>query len=56
MNRDQLRKVIADAVGNPASGSVAGVIDTITDAVDSAINTKPKAEKRVVEPDETRDA
>jgi hypothetical protein len=54
MTRDQLRKVIGDAVGNPAAGSVAAALDDIADAVDQAINTKPKAEKRVVEPDETR--
>jgi hypothetical protein len=54
MNRDQLRKVIADSVGNPASGSVHDVIDDITAAVDSALNGKPKAEKRIVEPAETR--
>ena len=54
MNREQLRSVIAGAVGNPSSGTIADAIDTITDAVDKAINVKPKAEKRVVEPDETR--
>lgn len=54
MNREQLRTVIADAVGNPSSGTVADAIDTITDAVDKAINGKPKTEKRIVEPDETR--
>lgn len=54
MTRDQLRKVIGDAVGNPASGSVAAALDEIADAVDQALNAKPKAEKRVVEPDETR--
>lgn len=56
MTREQLRKVIADAVGNPAAGSVAAAIDTIADAVEAALNPKAKAEKRVVEPDEKRDA
>ena len=56
MNREQIRKVVGDAVGNPASGTVASVLDTITDAVDAALNGKPKVEKRVVEPEETRDA
>jgi len=54
MNREQLRTVIADAVGNPNAGAVADAIDTITDAVDKALNPKAKTEKRIVEPDETR--
>lgn len=53
MNRDQLRKVIGDAVGNPASGSVADVLDEITDAVDRAVNTKTTRQTRVIEPQET---
>ena len=55
MNREQLRKVIGDAVGNPAAGAVAQHLDTIADALDEALNTPaPQAEKRVITPDETR--
>lgn len=53
MNRDQLRKVIGDAVGNPSSGSVADVLDEIAAAVDAALNPTAR-EKRVVAPEETR--
>lgn len=56
MNRDQLRKVAADAVGDPSSGPVAAALDVIADAISQALNPKPKMEKRVVEPDENRDS
>ena len=49
MNREQIRKVVADAVGNPASGSVASVLDTLTDAVDAALNAKPNVDKRALD-------
>lgn len=58
MNRDQLRAVIADSVGNPSTGYVAEVIDTIADAVADFLDPpSPKAkgrETRLVTPDETR--
>jgi nucleoid DNA-binding protein len=54
MNREQLHKVISESVGNPNSGPVADAINAITDAVDEALNPKPKIEKRVIEPTETR--
>lgn len=58
MTRDQLRQIIADAVGNPSSGNVHDAIDPITDAVNAALNGKaaPKVETRIVAPEETRDA
>ena len=52
MTKDQLRKIVADSLGNPASGSAVGLIDVVTDAVHEAMN--PKQEKRVIEPTETR--
>ena len=55
MTREQLRTIIDNAAGNPSSGTVADLIDTITDAINDAINTPtPTVEKRVVEPTETR--
>ena len=52
MNRDQLRVIVARAMGDPASGSAIGLIDSITDALDQAIN--PARETRVIAPTETR--
>ena len=54
MTREQLRAVIAASVGDPASGPVAAVLDTIAAAVDGAVNGKK--ETRVTAPIETRDA
>ena len=61
MNRDQLRQVIADSVGDPNTGPVADVIDTITDAVLEAqqptARTEAQArETRVAEEREVRGA
>lgn len=44
MNRDQLRQVIADSVGDPNTGPVADVIDTITDAVLEAQQPQARTE------------
>ena len=52
MNREQLRSIVARAMGDPASGSSIGLIDEITDALDQAIN--PARETRVIAPTETR--
>jgi hypothetical protein len=56
MNRDDIRKIAAQAVGDPSSGTVADALDVIADAIADALNPKPKTEKRVVTPDEVRDA
>ena len=61
MNRDRLRQVIADSVGDPAAGPVAAVIDTITDAVLEAQQPKARTEAqaretRVAEEREVRGA
>ena len=54
MTREQIKKALADSVGNPTSGAVAESLDVMADAVDAALNPKPKTEKRVVQPEETR--
>lgn len=56
MTREQLRIIIDNAAGNPSSGTVADLIDTLTDAINDAINpdTVAVVEKRVTEPTETR--
>ena len=59
MNRDQLRQVIADSVGDPNTGPVADVIDTITDAVLEAQQPQARTEAqaretRITPPVETR--
>ena len=54
MTKDQIAKIVGDAVGNPSSGTVAEVLPAIVDAINDALNPKAKVEKRVVEPDETR--
>jgi len=54
MNRDQLRAVIAASVGDPSSGSVAEVIDTMADALDAALNPPAAVERRVMKAPETR--
>ena len=41
MTREKIRDIIATSVGDPSSGPVAEVIDTITDALDAALNPKP---------------
>lgn len=56
MDKVALRAVVAKSVGDPTAGPVADVLDQIVDAVDAAINPKPKQEQRVVEVAETRDA
>lgn len=62
MNKDQAKKAILDALGNPATGAIVDHLDTIVDAVlGSGEATKqnekastPKKETRVVEISETR--
>lgn len=52
MDRNALRQVIANSVGNPTNGIVADVLDTITDAVCGYLS--PSQETRIMEPTETR--
>ena len=49
MNRDRLRQVIADSVGDPNAGPVADVIDTITDAVLEAQQPQARTEAQARE-------
>lgn len=57
MNREQIRQVIADATGNPSSGTIHDAIDAIADALTKALNptSQTTRETRVTEPTETRD-
>ena len=55
MTRDDLYKIMAQAVGNPASGPVADALQPLADAIDEALRPATVKEKRVVEPTETRE-
>jgi hypothetical protein len=58
--KEQIKKAILDVAGNPVSGVVADLADAWAEAVyalDNPTQLKaavPSAEKRVVEPQETR--
>lgn len=52
MDREQIRAIIANAVGNPTNGIVADAIDQIADALAMAL--APRQETRVTTPAETR--
>jgi hypothetical protein len=54
MNREQIRSIAAQAVGNPDSGAVAEALDVIAEAIDEALNPATPHETRVVQPTETR--
>lgn len=54
MTKDDIAKVIADAVGNPSTGPVRDSIPTIAAAIHAALNPKPAVERRVITPNETR--
>lgn len=61
MNKDQAKKAILDALGNPATGAIVDHLDTIVDAVLGTSETKsktkdatPSKETRIVEVTETR--
>lgn len=61
MNKDQAKKAILDALGNPATGAIVDHLDTIVDAVLGKEESKSKTkdsplnkETRIVEATETR--
>ena len=49
MTKDQIRKAILDALGNPSSGAIVDHLDTIVDAVVGSETPKP-AQKSSPEP------
>jgi len=63
MTKDQIKKCMLDAVGNPGVGSVFQAADKMAQAVYDALNTEVKENKktdkvekeiRITESDETR--
>jgi len=57
--KEDIKKAILATAGNPASGVIKDLADAMADAIYTLDNPKPKAvvpsaEKRVVEPQETR--
>jgi len=60
MTKDELKKCMLDAVGNPGVGAVYEAADKMAQAVHDCLNPEtkktPKVEKetRIVEPEETR--
>ncbi len=56
--KEQIKAAVLKAAGNPTTGLIADLADAIADAVYTLDNpTKagvPSAEKRIVEPQETR--
>lgn len=54
MNRDEILACLDQAAGRPTMGVVHDILPTLADALDAKLNPKPKAEKRVVEAEETR--
>lgn len=57
--KDDIKKAILKAAGNPVTGVIADLADAMADAVYTLDNPSPKAgvpsaEKRIVEPQETR--
>lgn len=45
MTRDQILDAMLDATGHPSSGPVAEWLPALADAVDAALNPKPKTDK-----------
>lgn len=55
MNRDEIFACLDKAAGRPTMGVVHDILPALADALDAQLNPKPaKAEKRIVEADETR--
>jgi len=59
MTKDQIKKVILEAVGNPSVGAVAGAADAQAEALFKALNPEVKTKKvekeiRIEESEETR--
>lgn len=45
MTRDQILDVLQDTTGHPSSGPVAEWLPALADAIDAALNPKPKAKR-----------
>jgi len=59
MKKDEIKKIILEAAGNPVSGIVKEIADVQAEALAKKLNGETKKsptpkETRVVEPDETR--
>ncbi len=54
LTRDEIAEAIYSVTGNPSVGVVHDITPGIVDALDARLNPKPKIERAVVKPAETR--